>query len=152
MGAVGPAAALGDDPGVSVDRLTREHRSWLMSRIASKNTKPELAVRSTLHRLGFRFRLHRRGLPGTPDLVLPRFRVVVFVHGCFWHGHYCKREKMPKTNRRFWGEKIEANRTRDLRNRRALSRLGWRSLVVWECQAADPVRLALRLERFFAER
>lgn len=131
-----------------MDRLTPERRSWLMSRIGSRDTGPELAVRSLLHRLGFRFRLHRRDLPGTPDIVLPGRHAVVFVHGCFWHGHTCKRAGMPKSRNTYWAEKIEANRRRDANKRRMLRSRGWRVLTVWECELKNPDRLSARLLRF----
>jgi DNA mismatch endonuclease (patch repair protein) len=134
-----------------VDRLSPEHRSWLMSRIRGSNTKPEIAVRSLLHRLGYRFRLHRRDLPGTPDIVLPGRETVVFVHGCFWHGHACKRTKMPKSRVDYWGEKIDANRRRDVRKRKNLKRLGWKVVVVWECELKRPDRLAEKLRRAIEE-
>ncbi|WP_371180914.1 very short patch repair endonuclease [Xanthomonas sacchari] len=130
-----------------VDRLTAERRSWLMSRIGSKNTKPELALRSLLHGLGFRFRLHRRDLPGTPDVVLPGRQTVIFVHGCFWHGHACKRNKMPKSRTEYWGPKIDANRKRDAKKRRMLRKLGWQVLTVWECELRNPSKLSDRLVR-----
>ncbi len=117
-----------------MDRLSPERRSWLMSRIKGANTKPEIGVRSLLHRIGYRFRLHRRDLPGTPDIVLPGRKAVVFVHGCFWHGHACKRAKMPKTREDYWAEKIDGNRRRDARKRRQLRALGWKVVVVWECE------------------
>lgn len=119
-----------------------------MAKIRSKNTLPELAVRSIAHRLGFRFRLHRRDLPGTPDLVFVGLRKAVFVHGCFWHGHSCKAEKMPKSRTDYWGPKIEMNRARDIRKRRQLAAKGWRSLVLWECELKMPERVAKRLARF----
>lgn len=131
-----------------VDRLTRSQRSRLMSRIGSRNTGPELRVRSLLHRLGFRFRLHRRDLPGTPDIVLPRHGKAIIVHGCFWHGHACKVDKMPKSRIDYWQPKIAANRLRDARKRRQLSALGWRSLVIWECQTRDEAKLTRKLLRF----
>ncbi len=118
-----------------------------MSRIGSKNTKPELALRSLLHGLGFRFRLHRRDLPGTPDVVLPGRQTAIFVHGCFWHGHACKRNKMPKSRVDYWGPKIEANRKRDAKKRRLLRALGWRVLTVWECELKNPSKLSDRLVR-----
>lgn len=106
-----------------------------MSRIKSRDTKPELIVRSLLHRQGFRFRLHDRSLPGTPDIVLKKHKTVIFVHGCFWHQHKgCKYAAMPKTRREFWRQKLAGNVTRDRRNRKALEKLGWRVLVVWECE------------------
>jgi DNA mismatch endonuclease, patch repair protein len=118
-----------------------------MARIRGSNTQPELAVRSLLHRLGYRFRLQRRDLPGTPDIVMPARKVVVFVHGCFWHGHWCKRTKMPKSRVDYWNEKIEGNRRRDVRKRRKLRSLGWKVVVVWECELKRPERLAMKLKR-----
>ncbi|EGD21010.1 very short patch repair endonuclease [Xanthomonas hortorum pv. vitians] len=118
-----------------------------MSRIGSKNTKPELALRSLLHGLGFRFRLHRRDLPGTPDVVLPGRKTVIFLNGCFWHGHACKRNKMPKSRVDYWGPKIEANRQRDAKKRKLLRALGWRVLAVWECELKDLSRLSGKLVR-----
>lgn len=130
-----------------MDRLSPSRRSWNMAQIRGTNTKPELAVRSALHRLGFRFRLRSYGLPGRPDVVLVRLRVAVFVHGCFWHRHRnCRFAYTPKNNAEFWSLKFETNVNRDLRNQRALKRLGWRVLVVWECQSTDPVVLARRLD------
>lgn len=105
----------------------------MMSGIRSKNTKPELIVRSLLHRRGFRFRLHRKDLPGKPDIVLPRYKAVIFVHGCFWHGHECNFFHLPTTRTGFWMEKIQNNRERDLRQIENLRTMGWRTLVVWEC-------------------
>lgn len=116
-----------------------------MARIHSKDTRPELAVRSMLHRLGFRFRLHRRDLPGTPDIVLPGLGAVVFVHGCFWHGHRCKLGKMPKSRIAYWDAKISANRVRDARVRRRLLRLGWKVVVVRECELRRPDALRAKL-------
>lgn len=117
------------------DKLSRERRSWNMSRIRGKDTAPELVVRSLLHRLGFRFRLHRGRLPGRPDIVLPKYRTVVFVHGCFWHRHRaCLNCTTPTHNRTFWLKKFAGNSARDKGNIRALSKLGWKVIVVWECQ------------------
>ena len=113
--------------------MTPEERSALMSRIRGRDTKPELTIRRALHAIGFRFRLHRRDLPGRPDLVLPRHRAVILVHGCFWHNHGCQLCRMPATNREFWAEKLEANRARDRRVVEALAELHWRVLTVWEC-------------------
>jgi len=115
------------------DTLTKAERSALMARIRGTNTKPELLVRSALHRAGLRFRLHARGLPGRPDIVLARHRVVIFVHGCFWHRHGCALSGEPRTRRGFWLGKFDRNVARDARNARALRRLGWRVLTVWEC-------------------
>ena len=130
------------------DRLTREHRSWNMSRIRAKDTQPEKLVRSTLHRAGYRFRLHRRDLPGRPDIVLPKYRTVVFVHGCFWHRHPgCRFAYTPKSRVAFWNEKFRRNVERDCRNVRALRALGWRVITVWECQAQQPSIWRRRLPR-----
>ncbi len=115
------------------DTLTTAERSALMAKIRGTNTKPEVLVRSALHRAGFRFRLYAKGLPGRPDIVLPKHGVVVFVHGCFWHRHGCTLSSEPATRRRFWQAKFDANVARDARNARALRRLGWRVLTVWEC-------------------
>lgn len=119
-----------------------------MSRIRGKNTKPELIVRSMLHRMGFRFRIHRKDLPGRPDIVLPRHRKVVLVHGCFWHGHLCKIAPGPKSNTAYWLPKIEANRSRDQRNRIALIDLGWQVLELWECEIRDLPQTEERLLAF----
>lgn len=106
-----------------------------MSQVKGRDTKPELAVRSTLHKLGYRYRLHREDLPGTPDIVFPSRGKVILVNGCFWHGHNCKfGRSQPKTNVEFWSAKIEANRGRDKRNIAKLRRYGWRVMVIWECR------------------
>lgn len=129
-----------------MDRLSKEHRSWNMSRIRCKDTKPELIVRSMLHRMGYRFRVHVKDLPGTPDIVLPKYRTVIFVHGCFWHRHTaCKNAYKPKVRSHFWSEKFTANVRRDQRNKRALRKLGWHVTVVWECEITNPRQIALRL-------
>lgn len=117
-----------------MDKLTRDKRSWNMSRVRSKNTKPELLVRASLHRMGYRFRLHVRQLPGIPDVVLPRYKALIFVHGCFWHGHSnCKGGNIPKTRAQFWQNKIFENVSRDKRVYSELQETGWRIAVVWEC-------------------
>ena len=115
------------------DVLTPDQRSRVMGRIRGSNTKPELWVRQGLFALGFRYRLHQRQLPGTPDLVLPRFRAVIFVNGCFWHGHDCPLYRLPSTRTDFWQSKIEKNRIRDQKNNTRLRELGWRVLTIWEC-------------------
>lgn len=131
------------------DVFSKEKRSWIMSRIRGRDTKPEMLVRSVVHRMGFRFRLHCRELPGKPDIVLPRHKKVIFVHGCFWHGHkQCLRSRRPTTNTEFWNKKLDANIARDKRVRMNLRRLGWKVLVVWECETSDPDRLFAKLERF----
>ena len=117
-----------------------------MSRIRGRDTQPELAVRSVLHRAGYRFRLHRKDLPGCPDIVLPKHRTVVLVHGCFWHRHPgCRFAYTPKSRIGFWQKKFDANVERDRRNVRALRALDWRVITVWECQAASPARLLRQL-------
>lgn len=115
------------------DILTPEQRSAHMSRISGKNTKPEIAVRSGLHKRGFRYSLHRKDLPGRPDIVLPKHNAVVFVQGCFWHGHDCPLFKWPGSRKEWWREKLEGNRARDIRIEQALAELGWRQARVWEC-------------------
>ncbi|MDM0114922.1 very short patch repair endonuclease [Variovorax sp. J22R133] len=115
------------------DVVSREVRSRMMSGIRSRNTKPEVTLRSVLHARGFRFRIHRKDLPGRPDIVLPRYRAIIQVHGCFWHGHGCEFFRYPATNPDFWREKIAQNRARDERTTEALKVLGWRVLTVWEC-------------------
>ena len=128
------------------DSLTQERRSWNMSRIKGKDTAPEKIVRSILHRLGYRFRLHKTKLPGRPDVVLPKHQTIVFVHGCFWHRHKnCKDATMPKTRREWWHAKLEGNAARDRRNQSALRREGWRVLTVWECETEKPEKLTQRL-------
>ena len=120
-----------------------------MSRIRGGDTGPERAVRRLLHNDGYRFRLHRRDLPGKPDVVLPRHRKVVFVNGCFWHGHKrCARSSLPATNVDFWKRKVEGNVRRDAKVQRRLRSLGWRVLVVWQCQTRDEESLLHRLRRF----
>lgn len=123
-----------------------------MSRIRGKDTSPELAVRSILHRLGYRFRLHSRVLPGKPDVVLPRYGTVVFVHGCFWHRHNeCPYAYTPKSRTEFWTQKFAGNVERDQQVESQLSALGWKVLIVWECELRDAEKLAGRLERELAE-
>lgn len=129
-----------------MDVFTPKERSALMARVHSKHTKPELKVRSHLHRHGLRFRLHQRDLPGSPDLVFPSRKVAVFVHGCFWHGHNCKRFRLPQTRPEFWRNKIEGNRTRDSQKRVALENMGWRVLTIWECEINDDRLSRLAIE------
>jgi DNA mismatch endonuclease (patch repair protein) len=129
-----------------MDRLTPEKRSWNMSRIGRKDTRPEKIVRSLLHRLGFRFRLHRRDLPGTPDIVLPCHKTVIFIHGCFWHCHEgCKDSGIPKTNTKFWQEKLNKNMERDKKNSKNLKSLGWNVVKIWECETKDLDTLTQRI-------
>ena len=126
---------------MSADIVSPATRRRMMSGIQGKNTKPELAIRSALHREGFRFRLHCKDLPGSPDLVLPRHRAVLFVHGCFWHGHGCHLFKWPSTRRTFWRRKIEGNMARDQRQQAALLDMGWRVATLWECAMKGKARL-----------
>jgi DNA mismatch endonuclease (patch repair protein) len=124
-------------------------RSALMSRIRDKNTKPEVIVRRVAHALGYRFRLHSRNLPGTPDLVFRRMRKAIFVHGCFWHRHPgCRRTTTPKTRAEYWAIKFRQNVERDARNEHQLQALGWDVLVVWECETFDTATLVRRLDSF----
>lgn len=118
-----------------VDRINAERRSANMAAIKGKNTGPEITVRKDLHAAGFRFRLHRRDLPGKPDLVLPKYRTAVFVHGCFWHMHKdCPNATIPKSNTNFWVGKLGENALRDVKNQTQLKELGWRVYVIWECE------------------
>ncbi len=134
---------------VKSDNLTPAQRSACMTSVKGADTRPEIAVRRLVHSLGYRYRLHCHKLPGTPDLVLPRYQHVIFVHGCFWHMHRCKRGKStPRTNAAFWQTKREKTRIRDKRNIAALRQAGWRVLVVWECQTRDQVNLAKCLNKF----
>jgi len=115
--------------------MSAEKRSYVMSRVGSKNTRPELAVRKYLHAQGFRFRIHRKDLPGKPDIVLPKFKAVIFVHGCFWHGHEgCWRSQLPATRTEWWGCKIARNKERDKEQQTKLRDAGWRIMTIWECQ------------------
>jgi len=125
------------------DIVTAEVRSRMMSGIRGANTKPELLLRKGLHALGFRFRLHDRSLPGKPDIVLPRYKAVIFAHGCFWHGHDCHLFKWPSTRPEFWQAKIARNRAVDERTDAALSEAGWRQAIVWECALKGKSRLPL---------
>lgn len=116
-----------------VDKLTPVQRHRNMSAIKGKNTTPELAVRKLLHRLGFRFKIHDKTLPGTPDIVLPKYRTVIMVHGCFWHMHGCSLSKIPETRKDFWTAKLEKNQARDMRQESQLRSIGWTVITVWEC-------------------
>lgn len=129
------------------DNRSPESRSALMSRIGSKNTAPEIVVRRLLHSMGYRFRLHRKDLPGTPDIVLPARRTAIFVHGCFWHAHGCKIGRPPKTRPEFWGPKLERNRQRDREKVAALRAAGWTVETVWQCETRDLETVKERLSR-----
>jgi DNA mismatch endonuclease (patch repair protein) len=119
-----------------------------MGRVRQKNTEPEVVVRSVAYRLGYRFRLHRRDLPGRPDLVFPKLKKVIFVHGCFWHRHDCSKATTPKSNSAYWQQKFTKNVERDNRAVAELSRLGWESMVVWECETSDVDSLADAVSTF----
>ena len=131
-----------------MDRLTPEQRSENMSRIRVKDTKPEMAVRRLAHAMSYRFRLHRRDLPGSPDMVFPRRRKVIFVHGCFWHGHDCRIAHVSRTRPAYWSAKIERNRARDASNLESLRVLDWDALVIWECETRDPNTLHGKIKGF----
>ncbi len=121
-----------------MDSISTSERSLIMSRIKGKNTKPEVLVRKFLHANGYRFRIHRKDLPGKPDIVLPKYKTVIFVHGCFWHRHEnCKYSSFPKTHTEFWEEKFRRNIERDKQNIADLESLDWKVLVVWECEVKD---------------
>ena len=135
------------------DTLTIAERSRLMAKIKGKNTAPERAVRSLLHRAGYRFRIHVRGLPGTPDIVLPRHRAIIFVHGCFWHRHAnCKIATTPQSHRKFWADKFARNVANDRKHRRRLRRLGWKVVIVWSCQLKHSDRVLAKIEKVLKPR
>lgn len=132
-----------------MDIFDKNKRSWIMSRVHSKNTTPEITVCSMVHRLGYRFRKNNPKLPGKPDIVLSKHKKIIFVHGCFWHGHEnCKRSSRPSTNREFWDKKIDANIARDRNNLQILNSLGWRVLVVWQCELRNPDALLDKIKTF----
>ncbi|MEI7437987.1 MAG: very short patch repair endonuclease [bacterium] len=141
-------------PTAPMDRITPERRSWNMSRVRSKNTKPERAVQSLLHRMGYRFTLSRTDLPGKPDIVLPKHRTALFVHGCFWHQHPgCKHSGVPLSNRRYWRPKLRANVERDANRQTDLLAAGWRTVVLWECQIEkDCQKVAQGLNQLLGQR
>jgi len=134
-----------------VDTLTASERSARMAKVRSRNSAAEMLVRRLVHSMGFRYRLHRKALPGTPDLVFPRLKRVIFVHGCFWHRHpdpNCKLARMPKSRLDFWQPKLQGNGARDLRNQEQLADLGWQFLVVWECELRHREQLQNKLRVF----
>jgi DNA mismatch endonuclease (patch repair protein) len=135
-----------------MDHVSKAKRSEIMASVRSKDTSPELTVRSLVHRMGYRFRLHRKDLPGTPDLVFVGLRKVIFIHGCFWHRHIgCKYATEPKTRVKFWQDKFDSNVQRDSRTRRQLNRLGWQVSTVWQCELKKPERLVKRLGKFLSD-
>lgn len=132
-----------------VDSFSSVERSAIMRAVKGKDTTPEMVVRRLTHRLGFRYRLHDDALPGKPDLVFPARKKVIFVHGCFWHWHTCKRgRRMPKSRTEYWTQKLGRNVERDRRHRRALRRAGWDVLVIWECQTRNPAKLQSKIQEF----
>lgn len=144
-----PIGRLGENPPFTLDNLSRKERSERMSRIRSKDTNPEWAVRRLVHGMGFRYRLHSRGLPGTPDLVFRGRSKVIFVHGCFWHLHKdCNIYRLPKSKKDFWLPKLKGNRKRDFKNQKLLRKTGWEFLVVWECELKMSNKLSNRIKSF----
>jgi len=136
-----------------MDNLTRQRRSWNMSRIRSSNTKPELIVRSLLHRMGYRFRLRSKDLPAKPDVVLAKYRTALFVHGCFWHRHAgCKFAYTPKSRLEFWETKFNANMARDKKVEKVLLEIGWDPFVIWECELADLESVREKIDAYFKSR
>ncbi len=132
-----------------MDNLTKKQRSYCMSKIKSKNTNPEILVRSFIHRMGYRFRLHCKELPGKPDIVLPRYKKIIFVHGCFWHRHNCRYGRViPKTNKKYWDNKRKGNVERFKKNASQLKKLGWNIFIVWECQTRDIEKLKNKISDF----
>ena len=133
-----------------MDKLSREKRSEVMSAVKGKDTSPEVRVRKALHANGYRFRLHRKDLPGKPDIVLPKYNTCIFVHGCFWHQHTgCKRATLPTTRRKFWKKKFQANRKRDSQVIKQLEKLGWHVCIIWECKTKNHETLTSELEDCF---
>ena len=134
-----------------VDVHTKDQRSYNMSRIRAKNTRPEMLVRSMVHRMGYRYALHCRDLPGKPDIVLTKHRKIILVHGCFWHMHNCRFGKVtPKTHAKFWESKRQGNVARDKANIRKLRKAGWKVLTVWECQTRNEEKLTKKLDKFLS--
>lgn len=130
-----------------MDNVSKEKRSEIMSKIRSKNTTPEMKVRKLLHSMGYRFRLHRKDLPGKPDIVLPKYKTVIFVHGCFWHGHEgCRYAVIPKSNTHYWKNKITNNISRDKNNLILLSELNWKVLIIWECELINLDLLTFKIK------
>ena len=132
------------------DVFSSDKRSWIMSRVKGENTKPEIKVRSLVHAMGFRYRLHRKNLPGKPDLVFPRHKKIIFVHGCFWHQHEgCRSAARPTSNITYWNKKLERTIERDKENILSLVQAGWKVLVIWECEISNTDNLLCTLENFF---
>ncbi|MFP4546918.1 MAG: very short patch repair endonuclease [Fidelibacterota bacterium] len=135
-----------------MDVFSKDKRSEIMSNISDSNTKPEIIVRSILHKMGYRFRLHKKNLPGKPDIVLPKHRKIIFVHGCFWHSHEnCRRSKRPSTNTKFWSKKLDSNKKRDKKILKQLKDIGWKVLIVWTCEINKIENLKNKLKMFLNE-
>lgn len=136
-----------------MDIFDKSKRSWIMSQIKSKDTKPEILVRSIVHKLGFRFRKHKSDLPGKPDIVLVKHRKIIFVHGCFWHSHKkCDRSSRPQSNKSFWSEKLDKNIARDKKTKRDLRLQGWKVLIVWTCETKNIYKLQNKIANYLVER
>ena len=135
-----------------MDTRTPEQRRRIMQAVKSENTGPELLVRGLLHRMGYRYRLHRRDLPGSPDIAFVSHRKAIFVHGCFWHGHDCPKGRLPKSRLDYWRPKLDKNRERDRKREEELRSLGWAVLVVWQCETVDLEALGRRLQAFVGVR
>ena len=131
-----------------MDTRTPAKRSEIMSAVRTKNTGPELLVRKLLSKQGYRYRLHRKDLPGRPDIVFPGRQKAILVHGCFWHGHRCKKGRLPKSHLRYWRRKISDNKKRDDRNISKLKQYGWNVLIIWQCQLKDIVAIETKIRRF----
>lgn len=135
-----------------MDRVSEEKRSYIMSRVRGKDTQPEIIVRKMLHKKGVRYRLYRSDLPGKPDIVIPKRKLIVFIHGCFWHGHEgCRKGSLPKSKVEYWRKKIEANKERDKNTIAQLNELGWETAVIWQCETRDGIMLSQRLDRLLSE-
>ena len=135
-----------------MDTISKEKRSWNMSRIRGKDTKPEIAVRSLLHEMGYRFRLHRKDLPGKPDIALPKYSTLIFVHGCFWHRHRnCKYAYIPKSRIEFWSDKFKGTIKRDKEHQKQLNDMGWKVHVIWECEVKNIENLRRRIKNIFKD-
>ena len=137
-----------------VDKLTPEERSKNMGKIRSKDTSPEMIVRRLAHRLGYRFRLHRKDLPGKPDLIFPSRKKIIFVHGCFWHQHNarkCKIVRTPKSKKDYWIPKLQRNVERDIQHKNNLKNMGWTTLVIWECETKNPEKLAAKIIKYLSD-
>ena len=128
------------------DIYSKNKRSGIMSKISGKETKYEILVRKFLFRKGFRYRKNDKRLPGRPDIVLPKYKTIIFIHGCFWHGHHCKAGKLPETNKEFWENKINSNIERDKKNQHKLEKLGWKIIIIWQCKLKNKIMITKKLK------